>query len=50
MDANTTSRLLQGLAVKLIGISIAVWVAVTVANYVTDVFAQVETKLEQVRK
>lgn len=46
MDDNSIlARLITGAAIKLIGAGIAIWVAVTVATYVTHVFTTVSAAL-----
>ena len=46
MDDNSIlARLITGFAIKAIGCGLAIWVAVTVATYVTHVFTAVSTAL-----
>lgn len=46
MDMNSTlARIAAGFAVKAAGIALAIYLAVTVAAYVTDVFSKVNNAL-----
>lgn len=48
MDTNSIfARMITGFAIKAIGCGLAIWVAVTVATYVMDVFSRVSTALPQ---
>jgi hypothetical protein len=45
MDNRTIGQLISGFAVKAMGAALAIYVAVTVANYVANVFGAVNNGL-----
>lgn len=50
MDTNTAlGRMFTGLAIKLIGAGIAIWVAVSAASAISAAFAKTSAAFEQVQ-